>query len=354
MVDIYRSVYEKVMDIVGLPFNIYDAEGRCIVGSNEGMTIPIANFEDFFEYDNFFVINNWIYKSVKVNGKFLCCIAMKGLSPEVQKYMGLIEQMIIGFNKTELNKVGLFRNIIDGRDLNIERVAEKTDVPVIKDRMIILIKMSSSFEDVREILKNMFPDETSEILIDIDTDKVLLIKSKEDDNDDANKVAMSILDTLVAELYEKVKVAIGGISKSLYDLRKIYKRAETAMALGEIFEDKNKIFDYDQLGLKRLISQIPIEIEKAYLNEIFKNKKDFLEDKELYYTALKFFESNLNISEASRNLYIHRNTLVYRLDKIQRLLGLDLRDFDDAVILKIALMFDEYIKFVEKYALTDA
>lgn len=351
--DIYRSVYEKVVDIVGLPFNIYDAEGRCIVGSNEGTSIPIANFEDFFGYDNFFVINNWIYKSVKINGKFLCCIAMKGLSPEVQKYIGLIEQMIIGFNGTETGGISIFRNIIEGRDINIEKAADKTGVPVIKDRMVILVKMNSSFEEVREVLKHMFPDEASEILIDIDTDKVLLIKNVEENGDSAQKVAMSILDTLITELYEKVKVAIGGISKSLYDLRKIYKRAETAMALGEIFEDKNKIFDYEQLGLKRLISQIPIEIEKAYLNEIFKNKKDFLEDKELYDTALKFFESNLNISEASRNLYIHRNTLVYRLDKIQRLLGLDLRDFDDAVILKIALMFDEYIKFVEKYALTD-
>ncbi|SHF65304.1 carbohydrate diacid regulator [Caldanaerobius fijiensis DSM 17918] len=351
--DIYKSVYEKVMDIVGLPFNIYDAEGKCIVGSSEGTSIPIANFEDFFEYDNFFVINNWIYKSVRMNGKFLCCIAMKGLSPEVQKYIGLIEQMIIGFNKTDTNRLSIFRNIIEGRDINIEKAAEKTEVPVIKDRMVILVKMNSSFEEVREILKQMFPDEASEILIDIDTDKVLLIKSVEENGDSPQKVAMSILDTLIAELYEKVKVAIGGISKSLYDLRKIYKRAETAMVLGEIFEDKNKILDYEQLGLKRLISQIPIEIEKAYLNEIFKNKKDFLEDKELYDTALKFFESNLNISEASRNLYIHRNTLVYRLDKIQRLLGLDLRDFDDAVILKIALMFDEYIKFMEKYALTD-
>lgn len=351
--DIYKSVYEKVMDIVGLPFNIYDAEGKCIVGSSEGTSIPIANFEDFFEYDNFFVINNWIYKSVRMNGKFLCCIAMKGLSPEVQKYIGLIEQMIIGFNRTETNRLSIFRNIIEGHDINIEKAAEKTEVPVIKDRMVILVKMNSSFEEVREILKQMFPDEASEILIDIDTDKVLLIKSMEENGDSPQKVAMSILDTLIAELYEKVKVAIGGISKSLYDLRKIYKRAETAMVLGEIFEDKNKILDYEQLGLKRLISQIPIEIEKAYLNEIFKNKKDFLEDKELYDTALKFFESNLNISEASRNLYIHRNTLVYRLDKIQRLLGLDLRDFDDAVILKIALMFDEYIKFMEKYALTD-
>ncbi|WP_026486017.1 PucR family transcriptional regulator [Caldanaerobius polysaccharolyticus] len=351
--DIYKSIYEKVMDIVGLPFNIYDAEGKCIVGSNEGSSIPVVNYEDFIQSDNFFVINNWIYKSVKANGKFLCCIAMKGTTPEVQKYMGLIEQMILGFEKTELNRVSFFRSIIEGRNVNIEKMAEKFNEVIVKDRMVMIVKMSSSFEDVREMLKNMFPDETSEVLIDIDTDKVLLVKSRDDSEDDIKKIAMSILDTLVTELYEKVKIAIGGISKSLYDLRKIYKRAETAMVLGEIFEDKNKVFDYDQLGLKRLISQIPIEIERAYLNEIFKDKNEFLEDKELYHTVLKFFESNLNISEASRNLYIHRNTLVYRLDKIQRLLGLDLRDFDDAVILKIALMFDEYIKYVEKYALTD-
>ena len=126
------------------------------------------------------------------------------------------------------------------------------------------------------------------------------------------------------------------------------KKLKMALEVGRIFDSEKNIVNYEQLGIGRLIYQLPIPLCKMFIREVLHGLTidDF--DEETLATVGKFFENNLNVSETSRQLYIHRNTLVYRLDKLQKMTGLDLRNFDDAIIFKITLMVSRYMLFMDK------
>ena len=116
-----------------------------------------------------------------------------------------------------------------------------------------------------------------------------------------------------------------------------------AIEVGKVFENDKMIVHYDNLGIGRLIYQLPTTLCEMYLNEVFKKNSIDSLDQETLYTINKFFENNLNVSETSRKLFVHRNTLVYRLEKIKKLTGLDLREFDHAIVFKVALMVKKYL-----------
>ena len=121
-----------------------------------------------------------------------------------------------------------------------------------------------------------------------------------------------------------------------------------ALDVGKIFYSHKKVIAYGNLGIGRLIYQLPLPLCKMFIKEIFDDKTPDDFDEETLTTINKFFENNLNVSETSRQLYIHRNTLVYRLDKLQKSTGLDLRVFEDAITFKIALMVVKYMNYMEK------
>ena len=146
----------------------------------------------------------------------------------------------------------------------------------------------------------------------------------------------------------KAKVRIGTEAQSLRDVARSYKDAQTALKIGQIFETEKSIVDYNHLGIGRLIYQLPTTLCRLFLNEVFKEGVLETIDSETMMTIQKFFENNLNVSETSRQLFIHRNTLVYRLDKIQKITGMDLRKFDDAIYFKVAMMVKRYLDEVSK------
>ena len=141
----------------------------------------------------------------------------------------------------------------------------------------------------------------------------------------------------------KASIGIGTIVDSTIDLERSYKEAKMALLVGGIFENDRPIVNYNNLGIGRLIYQIPVEFCKLFLNEVFRTGSFEMLDTETMLTIQKFFENNLNVSETSRQLYVHRNTLVYRLDKIEKITGLDLRRFDDAIIFKVAMLVKRYL-----------
>ena len=152
------------------------------------------------------------------------------------------------------------------------------------------------------------------------------------DSKDLEKLARSIVDTLGGEFYTKVVVGIGTTVVGVKDLAKSFKEAQVALEVGKVFDTEKAIVSYDNLGIARLIYQLPTTLCEM-----------FLKDQETLFTIQKFFENNLNVSETSRKLFVHRNTLVYRLEKIKKLTGLDLREFDHAIIFKVALMVKKYL-----------
>jgi carbohydrate diacid regulator len=161
--------------------------------------------------------------------------------------------------------------------------------------------------------------------------------------EDLEKIARSVEDTLKNELFIKCVIGIGTVAEHLRSLADSYKEAQTAIDVGKVFDTEKSIINYENLGIGRLIYQLPTTLCEIFLSEIFKKSSIDSLDQETLFTINKFFENNLNVSETSRKLFVHRNTLVYRLEKIKKLTGLDLRQFDHAIVFKVALMVRKYL-----------
>ena len=161
--------------------------------------------------------------------------------------------------------------------------------------------------------------------------------------EDLEKMARSVEDTLRNELFIKCVIGIGTVAEHLRSLADSYKEAQTAIDVGKVFDTEKTIINYENLGIGRLIYQLPTTLCEIFLSEVFKKNSIDSLDQETLFTINKFFENNLNVSETSRKLFVHRNTLVYRLEKIKKLTGLDLRQFDHAIVFKVALMVRKYL-----------
>ncbi len=202
---------------------------------------------------------------------------------------------------------------------------------------------------VTELLKGMFSSQSGDYITAVDESNVILIKALEQGG--SHEELMGIADTIVAmtnaEAMLNVRVSFGTVVPELKDVSKSYKEAKMALDVGKIFYAEKNVAAYSTLGIGRLIYQLPINLCRIFIEEIFgDNVPDDL-DEETLNTINKFFENNLNVSETSRQLFVHRNTLVYRIEKLQKSTGLDLRNFDDALTFKIALMVVNYMKYLD-------
>ena len=217
-----------------------------------------------------------------------------------------------------------------------------TDAP----RSVFLIRqVGHSDVATVDVLSGMFPDKMQDFVLSINETDVAVIKqiSGTVTVEDLEKIAVNIEDTLKNELRIKTIIGIGTVAEHLRELADSYKEAQTAIEVGKVFDTEKSIMHYENLGIGRLIYQLPTTLCEIFLKEVFKkNSLDSL-DQETLFTINKFFENSLNVSETSRKLFVHRNTLVYRLEKIRKLTGLDLRQFDHAIVFRVALMVRQYL-----------
>lgn len=196
-----------------------------------------------------------------------------------------------------------------------------------------------------DVLSDMFPDRLQDFVISVNESDIAIVRQVSENvtGEELEKVAQSIEEVLKNELFIKTVIGISTVAEHLRDLADAYKEAQTAIEVGKVFETEKSILNYESLGIGRLIYQLPTTLCEIFLTEVFKcNSIDSL-DQETLFTINKFFENNLNVSETSRKLFVHRNTLVYRLEKIKKLTGLDLRQFDHAIVFKVALMVRKYL-----------
>ena len=196
-----------------------------------------------------------------------------------------------------------------------------------------------------ETVQNIFPDRQTSFVLSMGEDDVVLVQQLGDNVEmsDLEKTAAQIEETLRVNGESTVVVGIGTVATHLRDLAKSYKEAQMAIEVGKVFDTEKYIISYENLGIGRLIYQLPTTLCEMFLQEVFKNNPIDALDKETLFTINKFFENNLILSETARKLFVHRNTLVYRLEKIKKLTGLDLREFDDAITFKVALMVKKYL-----------
>ena len=246
------------------------------------------------------------------------------------------------------DKISFIKNILIDNIMvsDIYPKAKALYLNIETSRVAILIRTQGDEYTAQEIVAGLFPDKNRDFVISINETDVVLVKEVKEEVSakELEKLANSIVDTLRAELMANVKIGIGSTVNTINEIGHSYKDAIVALEVGKVFDTERAIVSYNNLGIGRLVYQLPTKMCELFLSEVFKKGSLDLLDNETIITIQKFFENNLNVSEASRQLFVHRNTLVYRLDKIYKLTGLDLRKFDDAIVFKVAMMVSKYLK----------
>ena len=267
----------------------------------------------------------------------------------VSQLQGLIQAY-----KEKFDRNNFFQNLLLDNMLLIDvyNRARKLKIEVNAPRVIVLVETGDTADNMAsELLGGMFGNHMGDFVTAVDENSVILIKtlSKGQSYDEVHRIATTIVDMMNTEAMLNVRVAYGAIVDELKDLSKSYKEAKMALEVGKIFYAEKRVNAYNTLGIGRLIYQLPESLCRLFIDEIFGDNEvpDELDEENLN-TINKFFENNLNVSETSRQLFVHRNTLVYRIEKLEKSCGLDVRKFDDALTFKIAMMVISYMKYLEK------
>jgi len=262
-----------------------------------------------------------------------------------------IQSLLVAY-KERFDKDNFIKNLLLDNLLlvDIYNRAKKLHIETDVRRIVFIIETKNEKDtNALETVRTLFSSKTKDFITAVDEKNIILVKEVKpsESYDDMNKTAKVIVDMLNTEAMSSVNVAYGTIVNEIKEVSRSYKEAKLALDVGKIFYSDRKIIAYSNLGIGRLIYQLPIPLCKMFIKEIFDGKSPDEFDEETLTTINKFFENSLNVSETSRQLYIHRNTLVYRLDKLEKSTGLDLRVFEDAITFKIALMVVKYMKYME-------
>ena len=263
-----------------------------------------------------------------------------------------IQNLIIAY-KERLDKNNFIQNLLLDNLLlvDIYNRAKKLRIDTDVKRVVFMVETKYEKDNsAMETVKSLFASKPKDFITAIDEKSIIIVKElKESDAlEELNRIARTLVDMLNAEAMSQVRVSYGNVIHEIKDVSRSYKEAKMALEVGKIFYSDKIVIPYSNLGIGRLIYQLPIPLCQMFMKEVFGEQLPDTFDDETLTTINKFFENNLNVSETSRQLYVHRNTLVYRLEKLQKSTGLDIRVFDDALTFKIAMMVVSYMKYMEK------
>lgn len=264
-----------------------------------------------------------------------------------------IQNLLVAY-KERFDKDNFIKNLLLDNLLlvDIYSRAKKLHIQTDAKRAAMIVETDRGKDNhVLELLRAYFGANSKEFVTAVDENSVIIVKEfgESDNSREIDKSARAIETYLYKEGIEKVRIAYGTVVGEIKEVSRSYKEAKMALDVGKIFFDERDIIAYSELGIGRLIYQLPIPLCRMFIKEIFGGRSPDEFDEETLTTIFKFFENSLNVSETSRQLFIHRNTLVYRLDKLQKGTGLDLRVFEDAITFKIALMVAKYMKYMETF-----
>ncbi|MBE6946396.1 MAG: PucR family transcriptional regulator [Ruminococcaceae bacterium] len=352
---IFQSVIVQLREATDRVLGVMDAEGNVVSCSDAvllGQKWPDAALRVGTSYDPITVYEGKTYKTIVGNSNYYEYAVFAGGEDELARSLCTMAYVALNDAKVyyeEKHDRGTFvKNIIMDNILpgDIYIRAKELHFSTESPRVVFLVRQVGHTDVAAvDILHGMFPDRLQDFVISVNESDIAIIKqiNLETTADDLLRMAQAMEEILKTELFIKTVIGIGTVAEHLRELADSYKDAQTAIEVGKVFDTDKTIINYENLGLGRLIYQLPTTLCEIFLTEVFKkNPLDSL-DQETLFTINKFFENSLNVSETSRKLFVHRNTLVYRLEKIKKLTGLDLRQFDHAIIFKVALMVRKYL-----------
>ena len=271
-----------------------------------------------------------------------------GMADKMSMVLAVSLNNIKSFHDDKYDKVSFIKNIILDNILPGDIYVKSKELHFAPDvsRVVFLLKfLSNSENSPYDIIQNMFPNTNQDYVISTGERDIVLVREVKPGTDVAEieATATEIVDNLATEFFTKVSIGIGSLVDNIKDISKSYREAQAALEVGRVFDTDKSVISYENLGIGRLIYQLPTTLCDMFLNEVFKKGAIESLDRETLLTIQSFFENNLNVSETSRKLFVHRNTLVYRLEKIRKITGLDLREFEHAITFKVALMVKKYL-----------
>lgn len=349
---LFQGVIHQMRDAVDRTIGVIDETGTIISCSELGkIGEVISNASQIFSEDGDRILNGCTYRSFgshmqaeyavfidgedELAGKYadICCVVLSNIKQCYDEK----------FDRGNFVKNVILDNILPG-DIAIKARELRFNSDAV--RTVLLIRITEHNDSAAfDVIQNLFPDKTKDFVININENEIALVKEVRSniETKDLEKLARSISDSLTTDLYIHAYVGIGTTVTGVKELARSFKEAQIALEVGKVFDTEKTIVSYDNLGIARLIYQLPTTLCDMFMSEVFKRGSIDSLDQETLFTIQRFFENNLNVSETSRKLFVHRNTLVYRLEKIKKLTGLDLREFDDAIVFKVALMVKKYL-----------
>lgn len=350
---LFQSVIHQMKDAIDRVIGVIDENGY-VIACSELVKIGETRqgIKEELSYSSEVVVSGgYTYRPLSGGSKAEYVVFIEGedkMAEKMTQVLAISLSNIKNLYDEKYDKGSFIKNIILDNILpsDIYIKSKELHFNTEETRIVFLIKFFGKTEMMPyEMLQNMFPDKSKDYVISVGEHDVVLVKDIKPgmETKELEKIAVNIADTLFTEFYTKVAIGISTAVDNIKDLARAYKEAQVALEVGKVFETEKSIISYENLGIGRLIYQLPTTLCEMFLQEVF--KKGSLEslDRETLMTIQCFFENNLNVSETSRKLFVHRNTLVYRLEKIRKLTGLDLREFEHAITFKVALMVKKYL-----------
>ena len=353
---VLQSTIEGLKAITRVDICVMDTEGKVIAATiaeaedNEAAVLAFVNSPADSQ-----VLQGYQFFKVYDDHRLEFILLVKGDSDDVYMIGKLatfqIQNLLVAY-KERYDKDNFIKNLLLDNLLlvDIYNRAKKLHIETDVRRVVFLIETKHEKDtNALETVRSLFAGKVKDFITAVDEKNIIIVKELKSSEgyNELHKTARVILDMLNTEAMTQVNVAFGTIVNEIKDVSRSYKEAKMALDVGKIFYSDRNIIAYSNLGIGRLIYQLPMPICKMFIKEIFDGRSPDDFDEETLTTITKFFENNLNVSETARQLYIHRNTLVYRLDKLQKSTNLDLRVFEDAITFKVALMVVKYMKYME-------
>ncbi|MBQ9084718.1 MAG: helix-turn-helix domain-containing protein [Clostridia bacterium] len=350
---LFQTVIHQMKEVIGHTLGVIDENGIIVACSELGrIGESKQRIREELAYAQGSVVDGgFTYRFITEGNKSDCIVFVEGTDREADKSTQILA-VTLGNIKSlydeKYDKGSFIKNIILDNILPNDIYVKSNELHFSNDepRAVIVIKFQGVTElPPYEIIQRLVGESARDYIINISEQDIVIVKELSDGTtaDDLETEAQALLKGAHDEYAAKLLVGISSVVEKLKDLARAYKEARIALEVGKVFDIEKPIMSYESLGIGRLIYQLPTTLCEIFLGEVF--KKGSLEslDRETLMTVQSFFENNLNVSETSRKLFVHRNTLVYRLEKIRKLTGLDLREFDHAVTFKVALMVKKYL-----------